>query len=337
MSSRCRTASNCGRLILLVAAAALATVAAAAQAKAAVDEIGTLPPSAPAPAATCGDCREGDFRTPLIYFYWRNTSAQRCCDLCSTNETCAYAIHDGTIGNCFPSPASSTGFKTQGGIQTCRTARAPPWPAPTPPPLALSVWPQVSLHGNATGGTALAGASPALAIKCSSGGCPNPVQLAWYQQRLRADAPDELCSGSQHPTVAPTGGLVATISVSVTEGAHTVMLPDTDESYSLACEKGAGDAGGGSCTVRSTSTTGALRGLETLAHLAQAQAIPVPLKLHDSPRFPYRKCLSWCVVVWLCVCNHGVCRFCCCARPPRGGAFTPTDIPHCCIVAQVAL
>ena len=251
-----------------------------------------LPASAAAAAATCGDCREGDFRMPPIYFYWSNTSAQQCCDLCTANVTCAYAIHDGTIGNCFPSPASSTGFQSQGGIRTCRTAHAPPWPAPTPPPLALSVWPQVSLHGNATGGTALAGASSALAIKCSSGGCPNPDQLAWYQQRLRADAPDDLCSGSQHPTVPPAGGLVATVSVSVTEGAHTVMLPDTDESYSLACEKGAGDAGVGSCTVRSTSTTGALRGLETLAHLAQSQAIPVPLKLHDSPRFPYREWLS---------------------------------------------
>ena len=173
-------------------------------------------------------------------------------------------------------------------------ALATPGAAPPPPPLALSVWPQVSLHGNATGGTALAAASPALAIKCSSGGCPNTDQLAWYEQRLRADAPDELRSGSQHPTVAPTGGLVATISVSVAESAHTAMLPDTDESYSLACEEGAGDFGGdtagGSCTVHSTSTTGALRGLETLAHLAQAQAIPVPLKLHDSPRFPYREC-----------------------------------------------
>jgi hypothetical protein len=241
-----------------------------------------------APPATCGDCREGDFRTPPIYFYWRNTTAQECCDLCSANSTCAFAIHDGTVGNCFPSPATSTGFKSQGGIKACRAARAPPWPAAPPPPLALSVWPQVSMHGNATGGTALAAASPALAIKCLSGGCPDAAQFAWYEQRLRADAPDELRSGSQHPTVAPTGGLVGTVSVSVAEAVHTVPLPGTDESYSLACEAGGGSGNTGSCTVRSGSTTGALRGLETLAHLAQVQAIPLPLLLHDSPRFPYR-------------------------------------------------
>lgn len=36
------------------------------------------------------------------------------------------------------------------------------------------------------------------------------------------------------------------------------------------------------------STTGALRGLESLCHLASTQSIPLPLTLRDAPRFPYR-------------------------------------------------
>ena len=247
--------------------------------------------AAPTPPATCGDCREGDFNDPRIYFYWTNTTAAQCCDLCSANKTCAFAIHDGTVGSCFPSPASSTSFKSQGGIQTCRAARAPPWPAPTPPappPFALSVWPQVSVHGNATGGSQHAGASATIKVQCGGGsgdgggGCPNSQQLGWYQQRLRADAPDPPNSDSQHPIVPPTGGLITTVSVSVTQGAHTVMLPDTDESYTIDCHAGA------ACHIGSVTTTGALRGLETLAHLAHGQAIPIPLTLSDAPRFPYR-------------------------------------------------
>lgn len=236
------------------------------------------------PPATCGDCREGDFNEPRIYFYWRNTTAAECCDLCSANTTCAFAIHDGTVGNCFPSPASSTGFKSQGGIRACRTSTAPPWPKPSPPPpppFSLSVWPQVSLHGNASGGSVHAGTSASVTVGCSGGGCPKPEALQWYQQRLRTDAPGEPSNCSQHPTSAPAGGLVGTVSVSVASDDYTVILPDSDESYRISCAAGA-------CAVSSASTVGAIRGLETLAHLAHDQAIPMPLTLTDAPRFPYR-------------------------------------------------
>ena len=244
------------------------------------------PAPMPSGSATCGDCREGDFNEPRIYFYWTNTTASQCCDLCSANKTCAFAIHDGTVGNCFPSPAGSTGFKSQGGIRACRTASAPPWPAPGPPPparFAVSTWPQLSsLHGNATGGSEHAAPSATIEVKCAAGGgCPNAEQLEWYEQRLQADAPDGLSTGSQHPTVAPSGGLVHTVSCSVAEDTHTVMLPDTNESYRIECRTGA-------CDVSSATTIGALRGLETLAHLAHDHAIPIPLTLRDAPRFPYR-------------------------------------------------
>lgn len=255
------------------------------------------PRQAPPPPPTCDDCREGDFNEPRIWFYWRNTTAAQCCDLCSANKTCAFAIHDGTVGNCFPSPASSTGFKSQGGIRTCRTSTAPAWPKPSPPPpppppsFTLSTWPQVSLHGNASGGSRYAGTSTSIVVSCSGGGCPKAQALGWYQERLRGDATGDPNNSSQHPIKAPTGGVVSTVSVRVLEDNHTVMLPDTDESYQISCHAAA-------CTVSSVSTVGAIRGLETLAHLAHDQAIPIPLTLSDAPRFPYRYSYCTSLMIW---------------------------------------
>ena len=102
-----------------------------------------------------------------------------------------------------------------------------------------------------------------------------------------------------------------------------------NESYALACADS-------SCTITAAETVGALRGLETLAHLAHSYApggckpqpgggqgrcgrpggpLPMPLTLADSPRFPYRgllidsarECgrfvrLCGCVCVHVCVC-----------------------------------
>ena len=205
----------------------------------------TPPPPTPPPNATCGACRSGSFATPLIYFYWTNTTEQSCCDLCSANASCAFAIRSGT--NCFPAPADAAGFKPGGGV-TCPTADAPPWPKPPPPPFALSTWPQISaLHGNASGGSQRAGTAASVEVTCSGGGCPKPEALSWYRQRLRADAPGEPDSRSQHPITAPAGGLIATVTVRVAAEEHTVMLPDTDESYKITCQPGA-------CDVSSATT-----------------------------------------------------------------------------------
>ena len=67
-----------------------------------------------AAGATCADCREGDFNSPRIHFYWVDVTAQQCCGLCTANATCAFAIHDGAVGNCYPSPATSTGCALAG-------------------------------------------------------------------------------------------------------------------------------------------------------------------------------------------------------------------------------
>eukprot|EP01045_Picozoa_sp_COSAG04_P019845 COSAG04_NODE_1967_length_5113_cov_5.084421_4_plen_318_part_00 len=263
----------------------------------------TPPPPTPPPNATCGACRSGSFATPLIYFYWTNTTEQSCCDLCSANASCAFAIRSGT--NCFPAPADAAGFKPGGGV-TCPTADAPPWPKPPPPPFALSTWPQISaLHGNASGGSQHAGTAASVEVTCSGGGCPKPEALSWYRQRLRADAPGEPDSRSQHPITAPAGGLIATVTVTVAAEEHTVMLPDTDESYKITCQPGTCDVSSATtvsrhdiagiwvaffsrCQRSRCGQVGALRGLETLAHLAHDQAIPMPLALSDAPRYPYR-------------------------------------------------
>jgi len=192
----------------------------------------TPPPPTPPPAATCGACRSGTFDEPRIEFFWTGTTAQSCCDLCSANKTCAFATRSGT--NCFPVTLPASGFKAQGGV-TCPTATAPPRPAA---PLPLDLWPALSEHGSAVSlpqkgepGTALAAVAPTLSIRCARGGCPLAEQLAWYQQRLRAD--------SAPAAAAPAGGLLADVRVAVRDAAVTVMLPDTDESYAIFCTAGA--------------------------------------------------------------------------------------------------
>ena len=56
---------------------------------------------------------------------------------------------------------------------------------------------------------------------------------------------------------------------------------DTDESYELHVVAP-------SAQLSAHSVYGALRGLETLAHLAHAGSLPVPLMISDAPRYPYR-------------------------------------------------
>ena len=221
------------------------------------------------------DCRAGGFSKPVLYFEFRNTSAEECCRLCQANATCAFAIRRESDGMCWPSPATATAWQAgKPGVRTCRTAKAPPWPAPTPPapfPLPLLAWPMLRPQPGATPtiGATLVAASAGFAARCAGGGCPAPDVLAWYQGRIARD-------GVQ-------AGTITAVEVKVRDGG---ALLGADESYALKCSPVAN--GAGTCTVVASHTVGALRGLETLAHLAHAASIPLPLSTTDAPRFPYR-------------------------------------------------
>ena len=76
------------------------------------------------------------------------------------------------------------------------------------------------------------------------------------------------------------------------------LRPGMDEGYRLRC---GASAGRGACSVSAPEAVGALRGLETLSHLAHAGPLPLPLDLSDSPRFPYRGLLvdtAWAPAIW---------------------------------------
>ena len=227
------------------------------------------------------DCRPGGFDEPLLYFSWTNTTAASCCALCAANATCAFAIRRAHDGTCWPSPASAHGFEDhKPGITTCRTPAAPAWPVPPPD---LLTWPMV--RGDTTAGDTFGVAAPGFVVRCdnSSGGCPTAEVLAWYQQRIRADSsPRRWRStlGQSKPA------LVVQVLVEVRSPLRA-LSPLMNESYGLHCNTETGGAAG--CTVRAVEAVGALRGLETLAHLTHASAVPLPLALAaDNPRFPYR-------------------------------------------------
>jgi hexosaminidase len=76
--------------------------------------------------------------------------------------------------------------------------------------------------------------------------------------------------------------VVGSVTVAVAAAERRGMGVGTDESYTLSC------SARGACRVSANSTVGAARGLESLAHLAHAQRIPLPLEVFDEPRFPYR-------------------------------------------------
>ena len=235
--------------------------------------------------SACGDCKPGGFRAPLLYFHLVNVSAADCCARCAANATCAFSIWQPRptatpVGNCFFSPASASGWHTGGETTTCRSSRAPPWPPPPPPPLPppLPLWPAPNAEtGTVSAGPVAAVASKSFAVRCadSSRGCPSASALAWYERRIRADG------SSAAGAVAINCSVVDSVTVEVTSSGILGMAVGTDESYLLACSAQ-------QCTVSANSTVGAVRGLETLAHLAHAQHIPQPLRLFDEPRFPYR-------------------------------------------------
>lgn len=271
----------------------------------------TAPATSAAAAAACAsDCRAGGgFAQPLLYYTVHNTTAETCCALCSQNATCSFSIHDLKNGNCWLSPPTASGWHPNPVITTCRTSKAPPWPprpAPAPPSSALALWP--APRGPTAAGTETATFTHDFAVHCTGAGCPTTAALGWYQRRIQASAAThsalseiDRLNQRQHSPPAPEGS-VSAVTVHVSSRSGASLLPTMNESYTLACSDS-------SCTITAAESVGALRGLETLAHLAHnyvpgscgrpqpghtqgrcgsAGPLPMPLTLADSPRFPYR-------------------------------------------------
>ena len=269
--------------------------------------------AAPAAAAACAsDCRAGGgFAEPLLYYTVYNTTEETCCALCRKNATCSFSIRDVKNGDCWLSPSTASGWHPNPIITTCRTSKAPPWPpmppppAPAPPAPAVALWP--APRGPTSAGTETATFTHDFAVHCTGSGCPTTAALGWYQQRIQASAAthaalseSDRLNQRQHSPPPPKGS-VSAVTVHVSSGASASLLPTMNESYTLACSDS-------SCTITAAESVGALRGLETLAHLAHnyvpgscrpqpgggqgrcgsAGPLPMPLTLADSPRFPYR-------------------------------------------------
>ena len=261
-------------------------------------------------AATCAsDCRVGYAPArPLIYFWWKNTTLEQCCSLCSANKTCAFAIHSTEHnGGCWPAPNTANAFGPHPTDTTCRTADAPAWPqppAPSPPSPApspsaqVNVWP--APRGVVSAGHGSAALSPVFEVTCTCTSAPAwHSTLQWYEARIRASAvahaPQAATpTDAEAPTVpATTPRENAAAAVPVAAGVHVeikaaeqeIMVgPGMREGYTLNCTMNSSAW----CTIKAQEAVGALRGLETLAHLAHAGPLPVPLFIADSPRYPYR-------------------------------------------------
>jgi len=84
----------------------------------------------PPGASSCGDCRKSGFSRPLLYFYWRNTSAANCCERCAANAKCAFSIWQppnaggAALGHCCPSPAAASSCHGSGGTTATAAAAA---------------------------------------------------------------------------------------------------------------------------------------------------------------------------------------------------------------------
>ena len=139
----------------------------------------------------------------------------------------------------------------------------------------LPVWPNI--NGNISTGNATARFSHDFVVRWTG---PGPLDTAWYQNRVRSAASSSSSAGS----------LITSVTVSAPMSSPTTLFPRMAESYSMACSNT-------SCTVDSASFVGGLRGLETLAQLAQGSGAPlqVPFSVsNDAPRFPYRGFLIDC-------------------------------------------
>ena len=287
-------------------------------------------PAAPTPPGACAtDCRTGGgSANPVLYYVVYNTTEEGCCAICSKNTTCSFSIHDVKNGGCWLSPSTASDWRPNPILTTCRKPGAPPWPPPPPPPpptLPVALWP--APQGPTTAGEARATFAHDFAVHCTGSGCPTSAALSWYERRIQASATthsallerDRLAGGQRGPS--PSAASVSAVTVHVSGSPSDTLLPTMNESYTLVCTDS-------SCTITAAETVGAVRGLETLAHLAHNYApggckpqaggqgrcasvgpLPVPLTLADSPRFPYRgllvdsarECGRFCVPVCLCV------------------------------------
>lgn len=194
-------------------------------------------------AASCvDDCRSGGFGSPVLYFEWRNTTQERCCELCAANATCAFAIHRAADGMCWPAPATAAAWQTgKAGIATCRTKNAPEWPA-APAAHNLALWPAV--RGSATTGDATTLFAHDFEVSCADGsGCPSAAALGWYRQRIRTSA------AAHSVLLGDAAGTATVASVEVHVIGSGILLPSMNESYGLHCA-------GSSCTVSAAETVG---------------------------------------------------------------------------------
>lgn len=86
----------------------------------------------------------------------------------------------------------------------------------------------------------------------------------------------------------PSGAPAVTLAVHVRDSESALPVTEQDESYELSLD----ESGGG--TLRSNSTFGALRGLETFAQLVEystdgvVQLWELPITVRDAPRWKYR-------------------------------------------------
>ena len=149
-------------------------------------------------------------------------------------------------------------------------------------PARLITWPAIAGLVTSAGSDTGNKLSTEFAVSCA-GVCPAVDVLRWYETRIQASA-------ARQASVSVATATVSGVRVSVrARSASAVPLPSTNESYSLTC--GAREEANGTtvlCAVSAEETVGALRGLETLAHLAHAGPLPLPLSLTDAPRYPYR-------------------------------------------------
>jgi hypothetical protein len=184
---------------------------------------------------------------------------------------------------CWPGPKTASGWDARKpGITTCRTKDAPDWPSAPAPPFRLPLWPAPrGTVSTASPNAKTAHFAKGFEVHCNGAGCPSAATLMWYQQRISTSAATSaIVRARRNSSTGRSVGIVYVATVHI-RSATRDLTPSMNESYTLKCADE-------SCTVTATETVGALRGLETLAHLAHAGSLPLPLTVSDSPRYPYR-------------------------------------------------
>ena len=134
---------------------------------------------------------------------------------------------------------------------------------------ALGVWPLPTNISQGNSSTAIF--SPDFYIGCSQ--CP--LTAGWYRDRIRASA--ATINGSTQPHDSVLHSVSVTVRTPLTK-----LGPALNESYVLSCNSA------GSCELTAETFVGALRGLETLAHIAHVGWLQLPLQVLDRPQYSYR-------------------------------------------------